>query len=807
MYLVLASAIAPILLRIAQVSNARGRMNVADLRGLVADLGASLVVAALVAAIYRALPRRGALPLAGAVLVVWALLNYGNFEHVTALGAVADWGNVQYLVDGTFLKGSALHVSDVMLFGLSLALPLVCFLVYDRTRERPPRPLPSFGCALLLLIAVPLTPTNPEYTAWRQTNFVVETLRRLTARAEPARADHAPIFGIYPGDLDGTPVVSLGRPNTNVLLVILEGIPGAALDTFAARQGITGARPRLPALDAKLSGAMSYVNFVNHQRQTNRGVYALVCGEPAVLATTTPKMTESSLVTEPLFCLPEALRRAGYATAFLQAAPLGFMGKDAWAERAGFTRVHGVEWFAGEPVSAWGPNDRVFLDKSLALIDELSQGEQPWFLTLLTSGTHHPFNVPESFTSEHDQHTFSNAVAFLDTALQRFLAGLEERGVFDDTLVLFTSDESFGLPGDLGNDAVMLSQAWGYLVAFLPSREHALVKQPHMQADVALSVLDYLGMPVEASRFRGRSLFRTYTSARAVPFANTYLRMTGAFDGEGHVLMCDESLASGCRTYAREPARLFTPLGQPTLLSEAPPLLRNLVARSLVLAAAEAPGGDAKTRELFRTPATVDLPAQVLQQRSVERARELRARGDKRSYVATFRIFGDQYLSLAAGERIDFELDVEVAGEASASFYQTFTGVAYRDIPTGEEYLSSIDEQQTLALIGDDPLGVRPMFSAKTQKFFGRTAVVPGGGRLRYRYSFGATEPYQRLQFTLLAGPAGPQDAAIVVHTARVTITKMGDAAKEAGLHVSTLEPAAGIAHRTGYNVRKSINM
>ncbi len=290
MFLVLAAIIAPLLLRVAQVTHVQGRMASADLRGILADLAVSLFLAAVGAAVLKYIRRKVAVPCVFILLVAWALLNFGNFEHISALGSIADWSNAQYLLDGTFVKGSALHISDVPLFAVCVLLPAICFVVFLQNRQASlkVRLLPAAAAACLA--ALYFFPVNPAYAAWRQTHFILENLHRMTAAKQNTEgAKDESVFGIYPGDLDGTPIAALNKPRTNVLLVVLEGISGSTLDAVAEKQGLTGERPRLPSLNAKLPGALTYINFINHQRQTNRGLYSLLCGDLPKLNTTTPK--------------------------------------------------------------------------------------------------------------------------------------------------------------------------------------------------------------------------------------------------------------------------------------------------------------------------------------------------------------------------------------------------------------------------------------------------------------------------------------------------------------------------------------
>jgi hypothetical protein len=77
-----------------------------------------------------------------------------------------------------------------------------------------------------------------------------------------------------------------------------------------------------------------------------------------------------------------------------------------------------------------------------------------------------------------------------------------------------------------------------------------------MQADIPLSVLDYLGHAGQWSQGLGRSLFRRYEAPRLLAFGNTYSRLVGLLDEAMEVTLCDESFAH-CDAWPVEPERIF----------------------------------------------------------------------------------------------------------------------------------------------------------------------------------------------------------------------------------------------------------
>ena len=119
------------------------------------------------------------------------------------------------------------------------------------------------------------------------------------------------------------------------------------------------------------------------------------------------------------------------------------------AQRAGFREVHGDEWFTGGYArTAWGVDDRAFLEQSTAMIGDLQTRDEPWFLTMLTVGTHHPYVVPADYRPR-TRSPIARSLAYADEAVSAFDRKLEEMGVLADTLVRYASDESVGFDGEI----------------------------------------------------------------------------------------------------------------------------------------------------------------------------------------------------------------------------------------------------------------------------------------------------------------------------------------------------------------------
>ncbi|MBL9081308.1 MAG: LTA synthase family protein, partial [Planctomycetales bacterium] len=245
-------------------------------------------------------------------------------------------------------------------------------------------------------------------------------------------------------------------------------------------------------------------------------------------------------------CLPHILREAGYETVFLQAARLRFMHKDRFMPLAGFSQVIGDESFEQDMNrSRWGIDDRTLFRKAREKIGELEQSDKPWFMTILTVGTHHPYATPANCSSSFPRGTFEHAAACADQALEELLTGLEHEGILQNTIVLVTSDESGGLRQESDDLALRLSRNWGFLTVVTPEGQSRRIDEPFLQSDVALSVLDYLGIGDADHSFGGRSVFRSYKKKRPLFFGNVYHNHVVGLDVDGRLIIVDDAMQQG----------------------------------------------------------------------------------------------------------------------------------------------------------------------------------------------------------------------------------------------------------------------
>jgi len=236
----------------------------------------------------------------------------------------------------------------------------------------------------------------------------------------------------------------------NFLVVIMESTRADALGTYRE----SGDRSDTPYLDSLASrGVVADLAYtvVTH---TSKALVGIMCGAFPRLQTEIGEGEEKGI---PMACLPKVLRDAGYRSRFMQTAVGDFehrrsvvanIGFDDWVTR---DELDGSRF---ESLGYLGMDERALVEPALEWV---RSSEKPFLLTILTSGTHHPYQVPgqpppESI-EEHPAH-YAKAVEYMDNVLEDFIPKvLRDR---PDTIVILVGDhgEAFDAHAEKGHNLV-----------------------------------------------------------------------------------------------------------------------------------------------------------------------------------------------------------------------------------------------------------------------------------------------------------------------------------------------------------------
>ncbi len=178
--------------------------------------------------------------------------------------------------------------------------------------------------------------------------------------------------------------------------------------------------------------------------------------------------------------LPQALREAGYATAIVGKWHLGFADPAFRPTRRGFDHQYGLyngnfDYFTHlrEGGLDWHRDDRALREEgystdliareAVRLITEQPAG-QPLFLYVAFNAPHGPFQAPDRYTAlyadmpgESRRRIYAGMVTAMDEGIGRIVEALEKKGLRENTLIVFSSDNGGPLPGVITSNGPLRS--------------------------------------------------------------------------------------------------------------------------------------------------------------------------------------------------------------------------------------------------------------------------------------------------------------------------------------------------------------
>lgn len=166
--------------------------------------------------------------------------------------------------------------------------------------------------------------------------------------------------------------------------------------------------------------------------------------------------------------LPQALRTAGYRTAITGKWHLGIPSADYLPTRRGFDHQYGLyngnfdyfthlrdgglDWHRDDkPLREEGYATELIAREAARLIAQ-QPAEQPLFLYVAFNGVHSPYQVPEHYAAPYTgmtglRRTYAGMVTAMDEGIGRIVDALEKRGMRENTLIIFCSDNGGPQPG------------------------------------------------------------------------------------------------------------------------------------------------------------------------------------------------------------------------------------------------------------------------------------------------------------------------------------------------------------------------
>jgi len=254
------------------------------------------------------------------------------------------------------------------------------------------------------------------------------------------------------------PALAAAAAPPNFVVIVADDLGNADL-------GYRGSPIRTPNIDALARGGVRLESYYGQQLCTPAraalmtGRYPMRYGLQSFVIF--PSHTYGLSTDETT--LPQALRQAGYTTAMVGKWHLGHADRKYWPQNRGFDSFYGnlvgeVDYFTKERggLIDWQRDGRFLQedgyytdligDEAVRII-ERQDPSKPLFLYVASLAVHAPLQAPQAEVDayrgvfeDEEKRAYAAMLTRLDTQVGRIVAALEEKGMRDNTLIFFTTD-------------------------------------------------------------------------------------------------------------------------------------------------------------------------------------------------------------------------------------------------------------------------------------------------------------------------------------------------------------------------------
>lgn len=325
----------------------------------------------------------------------------------------------------------------------------------------------------------------------------------------------------------------------NIIIIALESFSKEYVGALNNRN-----KGSTPFLDSLINESLTFTDGYSNGKTSIDGIPSIVASIPTWM--NEPFIT-SPYGTNPINALPNLLKQQGYYSAFFHGGTNGTMGFDAFANIAGYDDYYGRSEYNNDNDfdGNWGIWDEEFLQYSA---DVINTKQQPFFATLFTLSSHHPYPIPDKYkdTFKKGELPIEESINYSDFALRQFFNKVKNMPWFDNTLFVLCADHT-----SVSKDPFYTNKVGNYSIPILYYHPKENLKGLNstitQQIDIAPSILDYINYPNSYFSF-GNSVFDT----TAQHFALTHNSNMYQFMEKDHILLFDGEKVKGLYNYKKD---------------------------------------------------------------------------------------------------------------------------------------------------------------------------------------------------------------------------------------------------------------
>lgn len=303
----------------------------------------------------------------------------------------------------------------------------------------------------------------------------------------------------------------------NIVLVVLEGVQYRYTLLADARCNLT------PYLASLAKEGIEFSNARSTLTHTTKALFALMTGR---FASASQDIAETVPAANPYASIASILSaKLGYRTAFFQSA----MG--SFESRPGLVYNLGYDYFwaredSNDPNSFLGYLGCDEFSMLEPVAEWIKSREQPFFLTVLCSVTHDPYEIPQWFgtPAKEPLDKYQQSISYTDEFLAALDVELESLGITDNTILCVIGDhgEAFGEHGLLGHERIPFDEVLRIPFCLripFSVRTGVKISEPASSIDLAPTLLGLLGFDTESFGFDGVDLLGDVPKQRKLYFS------------------------------------------------------------------------------------------------------------------------------------------------------------------------------------------------------------------------------------------------------------------------------------------------
>lgn len=361
----------------------------------------------------------------------------------------------------------------------------------------------------------PILPINAaEYVSAKNIPLVVNTPFSILKTLEMEKIEEKKYFSEEELNRFFNPIQTVRNTgqsahSPNIFLIILE--------SFSKEYtGLGKRKSYTPFLDSLMNESLVFENAFANGKKSIEGIPAIVAGIPALM---NEAFITSTYCSNQFNSPALLLKKKGYTSAFFHGGTNGTMGFDAFCGSAGYDNYFGRHEYNNEKDydGNWGIWDEEFFQYTRKKISGM---KQPFFATLFSLTSHHPYPVPEKYKDrfKDGDHPIHKSIQYTDHALKKFFESASKENWFNNTLFLITTDHT-----GPSSDSYYSNSAGIFAVPILLYKPGSDLRGKDLRiaqhCDIAPTLLSHAGIDEPFFGF-GNNLLDSASNRFAVNFIN-----------------------------------------------------------------------------------------------------------------------------------------------------------------------------------------------------------------------------------------------------------------------------------------------